>query len=837
MAAIRICMFALVLLSSTAYATTSEASLEVRTWLSEMEAFYEAKPQLKSEPGSGWKPYNRAKWFYEDRLDNGGLPDPARRWEVSEARRERENLRDAEALRGWFSVGPTGMSGRILDIAFHPTDPDILYVASASGGLWKSVDGGLSYATSTDQLPVLEVGAVAVLPWNPDVVLLGSGEGNGAGVWGLGMLRSEDAGETWEQTSLSYEVNHGHGFNAIEVNPTTGTILAAARDGLWRSLDEGQNWFRIAEGPWWDVVWKPGDPNTVYAVKGFYIGEAGVYVSTNDGLSFALAGTGQPGATVIGNSRLGVTADDPETVYVHFVNRNTSQTLGIYRSADGGASWEARNTTVNMTGGQGWYNVTMAVDPDDSSVLIAGGVRLYRSTDGGVNWVETGGNDTMGTATDVHVDHHAAVYQPGFSDVIWVGTDGGVWRSEDDGLNFEERRAGLVTYQFYDIAVAQTDPIFMMGGTQDNGVPGRTELDSWFSSTLYADGMVTNISPLNHNHVYSEWQFGNHVRSYDGGQGWTTIMNGLTGNGAWVAPTAENQIEPHTLFTATSDGIFKTTTGGSWWYNVAGHGAKWISICPVDGDVVWTVSGNLVKGSQDGGDTWFSANTFGFATFGASKVTAHPSDPATVFVTFYGYSEDHASVAVSHDYGYTWLDATGDLPAHPTHCIAVDPLRPNDWYIGTETGVWYSNNAGANWTPHGDGLPHVQVLDLEINGAGRKLVAGTYGRGAWEINLPEPTSVGDQGWSAASRRLMLDAPYPNPVAGSTTLRFASRAGASTSLSIFDARGRLIERVATVPGDGIIRTVDWRPVDLASGVYMAVLQSGEERVSQKLILSR
>jgi len=807
-------------------------------WIAEMEAFYESHPEMKDERGSGWKPFNRAKWFYEPRLEDGRLPDPATRWALSEARIERERSDAYAPLRGWFSAGPTGLSGRILDIAFHPTNPDILYVASASGGLWKSEDGGLSYATTTDQLPVLEVGAVAVLPWNPDIVLLGSGEGNGAGVWGLGMLRSTDAGQTWQETNLDYTVGNGHGFNAIAVNPTTHTILAAARDGLWRSTNDGAFWFRIEDGLWYDVAWKTNDPTQVYAVKGFTYGEdGGVMVSHNDGISFVLAGTGQPAATLIGNSRLGLTASDPDVVYVHYVNRSTSGTLGVYRSEDAGETWTVRNNSLNMCGGQGWYNVTLAVDPDDSDVLIAGGVHLYRSVDGGVNFYECDGEWGLGNETDVHVDHHAAVYQPGFNDVLWVGSDGGVWRSEDDGETWQSRLAGLVTYQFYDIAVAQTDPIFMMGGTQDNGVPGRTGGDTWFGSTLYADGMITNISPTNHNFVWSEWQFGNHVRSTNGGQSWFNIMTGITGNGAWVAPVAQDQSAPYTLFTSTSDGIFKTTSAGNLWNHVDGHVANWIDISPANSDIVWTLGSNLIRRSTDGGASWSPAGSFGFSYQLPSRVYAHPVEENTVFVTFRSYRDDRAHLGMSTDLGATWTDVSGDLPAQPVHCMVVDPLRPSDWFVGTEAGVWHSGDGGASWLPHEEGFPHVVVTDLEINGWGRKLVAGTYGRGAWEINLSEPTALADFPSSPASRNLMLDAPYPNPVGDRTTLRFAARGGRPASLMIYDPSGRLVERVADVRGDGLIRTVDWRSGELASGVYMAVLSAGEERVSRKLIISR
>ena len=803
--------------------------------LAEMGARFEAQPELKSVPGSGWKPYNRAKWFYEQRAEGGVEPSAAALWAAWGERQLR--AAQTNARTSWFSLGPVTLSGRILDIEFHPTDPAILYVCSASGGLWKSQDGGESYFTTTDQLPVLGTGAVLVLPWSPQVVLLGTGEGNGTSVFGVGILKSTDAGATWSPTGLSFDLAQNVGFNCMEANPLTGTILAAANAGLWRSTDEGDSWTQIASGPWYDVKWKPGDAARVYATYAMSGQFSGVKVSTDDGLSFLHAGSGQPSSGLIGNTRIAVTPADPSIVYAHFADRNTNGTIGIYRSTDDASTWTARNTSVNVAGGQGWYNLSLAADPDDADHIITGGIRLYRSYNGGLLLTETGGGFGLGDSTRVHVDHHAACYAPGGPASVWVGSDGGIWRSTDDGENWVIRQNGLATYQFYDIGVAQSDPIFMMGGTQDNGIPGRSGPTQWFPTNLYADGMVVNVHPEMANVVYGEWQFGNHVKSLDGGQSWFPIMNGITGDGAWVAPVDLDRLNPSRLFTSTSQGIFRTESGGLQWENVHLLPARWISISPVDGDVVWALNYIAANLSLDGGDTWRQSSYWGFPQGGPTKVLAHPTDAGGAFVTYSGYSEPWAHVALTSDLGATWQDVTGDLPSQPVNAIAVDPDRTGDWYIGTDTGVWSSTDGGAHWLPFETGLPHAVVSDLEINRAARKLVAGTYGRGAWEIDLPSLTSTAETA-DTRSLRLMLDPPYPNPASGETTFRFAAREAAGAELGIYDVRGRLVERLASVRSDGVVRTLAWLPgEEVASGAYFAVLRSGEERVTRKLILSR
>jgi photosystem II stability/assembly factor-like uncharacterized protein len=817
-------------------------------WLNDMAAYYEAHPELKTQRGSGWKPYNRVKWLLEQRMTDGRLPEFGARWEVWQARGEREKEREAvlgePPKASWFAIGPVNMSGRIISIDFHPTSADTVYVGAASGGLWKSEDGGETWRTTTDSLPTLAVGAICVLPWDPDIILIGTGEGTGPypGLFGVGILKSTDAGETWSTTGLSYPISDATGTNVIEANPYTGTILAGTRDGLYRSTDEGDTWTLVnSGGRWYDVKWRPGDSTRVYATKGYAYGANGVKVSTDDGQTWTGAGTGQPAGNLIGKTKIAVSPADPDVIYANYVNKNTAQSIGVYRSDDNGATWVAQNTTLNMTGYQGWYNLTLAVDPNDISTVISGGVSLYRSTDGGVNFSETGEGFILGSETEVHVDHHAIAYEPGSNSNVWVCSDGGVWRSTDDGLTWASQREGLVTYQFYDICVAQSDPAFMMGGTQDNGIPGRVDPESWAVSTLLADGMVCNVDPMNADRIYGEWQYGNQVKSVDGGESWSVIMNGITGQGTWVTPVDEDQNEPDRLFMSTSDGIFRTTDGGANWENVGTQTAVWISISPVDGDVVWIVNAGGARYTTDDAETWENAAAWGCATGQPTKIQAHPTDVNTAFATFSGYGEGDAHILMTADMGSTWVDVTGDLPSQPVNTMIVDPLDTDAWYIGTDAGVWSSTDGGATWAPHEVGLPNAMILDLEIRRTARKLVAGTHGRGAWEIDLPDLSGVEvaeEDVPGGSSIYLMLDPPYPNPLRDRTLLRFASSRPGPVSLDIYDARGRHVSHVGDLAdGDGIIRTTWWDARDFPSGVYFVTLRSGGELKSRRIVVAK
>jgi hypothetical protein len=371
----------------------------------------------------------------------GEAPPAGARWRAWEEKRRREGIRVLPYSSSWFSLGPANFAGRMLALTFHPTNPNVLYAGAASGGLWKSLDRGVSWTPLTDDGATLAVGGLAVLPSDPNVVIMATGEGtlNVDRVAGVGILKSTDAGASWSQTSLTYAVARGHGFHFVAVNPIRGTLLAGATDGLWRSTDAGDTWTQIRDdGNYYDAKWKPGDVDRVYTVKGGASAGNRVKVSTDDGVTFANVGAGQPSSFSVGKTKLALSPADPSTVYALYTNAASGGLLGLYRSTNDGANWTAGATTPNITGQQGWYNLTLAVDPDDVNRVIAGGVGLYRSTDGGATLNPIGFN--------VHVDHHDIAYVPGSTSELFVATDGGIWESTNDGNSWTDRNSGLVTY-------------------------------------------------------------------------------------------------------------------------------------------------------------------------------------------------------------------------------------------------------------------------------------------------------------------------------------------------------------------------------------------------------
>ena len=805
-----------------------------------------------SGPREGEKPFERVRYHLETRLAPADVSPAEMRLEAW-----KEGLSRAPALArggGWFTVGPFDQSGRCIAIDFHPSDASIVYVGTAGGGLWKSTNGGDTWTPLTDHLASLSVGAIEVLPWNPDVVLAGTGEGNGAPFFygfndpfGVGLLKSTDAGLTWTTTTLQYSIAGSHGFNVIESEPTTGVILAAANDGLWRSTDEGDTWTQIESGGnVFDVQWKPGDPDRVYVAKGrdpftnLTTNDAGVKVSTDGGLTFTIAGTGQPAPATVAKTKIGVTAADPSVIYAHYAtfsaNPLTSPTLGIYRSTDDGVTWQLRYGGPSISTGRGWYMVSLAVDPDDPDRLITGSYNVYTSVDGGMNLSAVAFQPGFGSETVPHIDHHELVYEPGSTDHLWLACDGGVWRSTDDGATWLSRREGIVSQQYYDICLARSDPFVMAAGAMDNGIVWRPDSTTWRISTVLTDGANCVIKPGNASRGFHVGHFGPRQRTTNGGIAWIDIDVGIGPTSAYLPALAGDPNRGNHLMTSADAGIFHTNDPVAGWTNVASHTARSISISPVDGDVTWTTSNFFgTHVTTDDGVTWTQLVSFPSAGT-ETHVVAHPTDVAGAFVTFGNYATGLPKVVRTTDLGATWSDVTGDLPDIPVSSIAVDPLSPDDWYLATDSGVWSSSDGGVSWLPFGAGLPNVVVTELEFRVTPHKLVAGTYGRGVWEIDMSSGTDVAVG--SSPIRDLLLDPPYPNPVRDRAVFRFAARSEGSVLLEIFDVAGRRVSAAAGLPrGDGVIRTVPWLTDDVPSGVYFAVLSADGRRLSRKVVVTR
>jgi photosystem II stability/assembly factor-like uncharacterized protein len=322
----------------------------------------------------------------------------------------------AFALNSWTPIGPDHIanglpyqaSGRLNSIAIHPTNVNIIYAGTATGGVWKTTDGGASWTPLTDSQCSTAMGSVAVDPSNPNIVYAGTGEQNFSidSYYGCGVLKSTDGGTSWSQLGASVfdTPSGGASIAKIAIHPsTTSTLLVASDFGLYRSTDSGASFSLVRSGTATDVVIDPSSPSTMYAAIGNVFGGAsnGVYKSGDTGATWSLLAGGFP-TTNVGRINLAIAASSPSTVYAAIQNSNTLSLLGIFKTTNGGTTWSGLSATGASCNTQCWYDMGISVDPTNANTVYFSGFSLYKSTNGGGAFVDIG--------TTIHVDHHAFAF-------------------------------------------------------------------------------------------------------------------------------------------------------------------------------------------------------------------------------------------------------------------------------------------------------------------------------------------------------------------------------------------------------------------------------------------
>jgi photosystem II stability/assembly factor-like uncharacterized protein len=690
-------------------------------------------------PGSGEKPFRRLEWFLESRLQPDGSYPAGARWNAYlDVLANREAPGSAEVpAANWTSLGPNNIAGRILDLAFDPNNPGVIWAGAASGGIWRSANDGQSWAPRDDQLPTLAIGCIVTHPTHSNIIYMGTGEGsfNIDAVDGVGVLKSTDGGATWSQTGLSWLLSQGQAVNEMVIDPVKPNVLVAAtRDGVYRTDDAGVSWKRtLAAATGWmdakDLVIDPSNSNILFAAAGYPWGSGnnGIYKSTDNGVTWTKLAGGLPGGATMGRASLAISASNPNTVYAGIARTINSgaSLLGIYRTTDGGETWTRQSNSPNHYSAQGWYNNVIAVDPANPNIVYSGGMNIYKSTDGGVTWA---------TITNgIHVDFHAIAFNNG---ALYAGTDGGVYKSTTGGSSWTSLNSGLVTMQFYKMGSDFNNANKAMGGTQDNGTNEYRGGPGW-TKRLGGDGGEVIYDYSNSNIIYAEYQNGSHLKSLDGGVSWFAADAGVP-SGPWVTPVEMDPANPNVLYTIGSGNLYKTSNGAGSWsllFNAAEALEEDIQVAPSDPQTIYVAGDNVIYRSANGGAS-FSKISAGLAVTNITALAVHPEQPQTLYVTIGGWN------AASHVYkttnaGGSWQNMTKNLPNVPCNTIVIDPLYPEMVYVGTDLGVFVSTDGGETWNDWNTGLPNVVVDELDIQASARVIRAATHGRGMYQANLLE----------------------------------------------------------------------------------------------------
>ena len=720
----------------------------------EFDTYWKDRPY---EKGKGYKAFKRWQWFAEPRVfPSGNLKFASRGYalekyqeflnENSRLEETSNNLSSAASVANWTPLGPFGSpagggAGRIQVICANPTNTNSFYVGSAAGGFWMTNNGGISYTTTTDQLGSCGVSDIAINPFNTNIIYISTGDRDAGDTYATGVLKSIDGGLTWSNTGLVWQTIQQRRIYRLLINPINpNTLIAATSVGIYRSLNAGQSWSLISSGNYVDAEYRPNDTTTVYAVT-----SNGLSKSINGGASFAGVSAFPSG---ISANRLSIAVSRANANYLYvLVSNNSNGFGGLYRSLNSGTTFSLMSsspnifdwsTTGNGTGGQGWYDIAIDASPSNANEIIAGGVNSWKSTNGGANWVLNSHWYGGGGKPYVHADLHYVLYTSGTT--CYLGTDGGVSKTSNNGQNWTEINGNMNIAQMYKIGLASNNSSKLITGHQDNG-SNLLNGSNW-SQVYGGDGMDCFIDWNNNNTLVASTQNGGFTRSINGGANWSAIVSGLSGTPAWVAPIVQDPISANTYYCGYQN-VFKSTNQGNTWTIISNFNTTLdeIKVSPLNPNIIFATSTNAIWKTSNGGTTW--SNITPTNIIGNNQITDLTMDnlnPNNIYITLSGYSAG-IKVLASYNGGSTWINYSQGLPNIPTNCIVYVKNSPQGLYLGTDVGVYYREANMSNWISYFTGLPNIIVQDLEIYYSTGKLRAATYARGVWETNLySNPTS-------------------------------------------------------------------------------------------------
>lgn len=711
----------------------------------EVPAADTGRPGFEAEDeGSAYNEFMRWKWFWSSRINaDGSFPDirpTARlRVDVDNIRHRAADRGDGESC-GWQLIsqntctgGYNGM-GRSTSIAFDPVNPDIYYVGSPNGGVWKTTDGGDSYTPISEGLPYNGASNILVDYSNPDILYLSNGDHSGWWTYSTGIFKSTDGGANWFPTGLSWSLSQGVALLNAAIDPQNPAVLiVAASNGLWRTADGGASWTKVRDGFYSDVKFRPGDGSTVYAALHDYWGVSQIFRSTDGGMSWSQISAFAANHNWI---RLTVTPADPNLLAA--VCTYDSKKDFYFSSANGdGLSLRSNCPQSDV----------LIFSPTNPNVLYCGALDAYQSTDQGATWNQISLWYGGGPEPEVHADQRNVAYQETTGRIFFCN-DGGIYRYDETTNTWLERTNGLIITQFYRIAVSQTDEIFTIGGTQDNGGRKRVGPGEW-EATNGGDAMEVAIDYTNPDILYTTYVNGQLYRSMDGWvhDTYNRISDNLPGqtpnhdlSGSWVSPYQIDPLNPQALVLGYAD-VYRTTNRGGTWTKIssnltgsADEKLDALAIAPSDPKVIFTSNNNQLYRTVNQGANWSTLTVPGSAPI--TSITVHPKAPNIVYITRGAYNSG-SKVFRSDNGGGAWTNISGTLPNVPTNCLYLDVLADSSYhlFVGNDLGVYYRSSNMADWRGMNQNLPVTIVSDLELQQSSRRLRAGTYGRGIWEYDL------------------------------------------------------------------------------------------------------
>jgi len=674
----------------------------------------------------------------------------------------------------WVNIRPTGSnfikngsttltqtdSGRIRNILTHPTNASIIYIATAGGGVWRTTNGGLSWAPITESLGTLSIGWLAMDPANVNTLYLGLGDPfDGTGI---GLVKSTDGGTTWSNPVYLGDSTITTQVIVSRSNPQI--VMATTNKGLYRSTNGGANWSLVsiatgqAEQPYvWSIA-HTGGTNFVIALEALSSAASGTtdgqtWTTTNDGATWTKS-TGFTSSLGIGRATVASAPSSPTTVYAMAAVPNSSaddDLAEIFRSTNGGVTWTAlgarskrysnRNrqssSVSNLMYGQAWYNQTIVVSPTDPNLVYFGGcLLLAKTTNGGSTFSQISNWLAQYNLPYIHADFHASAFDA--SGNLFMGTDGGLFKSTNGGTTWtSDLNKGIVTHLLYSACstLLTTQPI--LGGMQDNGTRIRAGSTQLFDQIIGGDGFACDAHQTTSNLLLGSLYNSRIQKSTNNGSSFTQACSGITECGTSNAPfytkiavAADN----NTLFTFANTRVYKSTNYAGSWTALPVTGLPTTSFV-IRNIAVAKTNVNNIGIVANGGANWAAAGALPNNGFSLSYIHFDSTNASTIYVASVAPDGASSHLWKSTNGGVSWASIdTGGFPAGiPVNFIRNDPNSSATLYAGTHLGVYRSTDGGSTWARFGSGMPLVNINEIYISADSTRVIAGSYGRGFWQL--------------------------------------------------------------------------------------------------------
>ncbi len=671
--------------------------------------------------------------FLDETPDNIQRLNALKREEL-EYKKINSNVFQSE-IAEWKNIGPYDISGRVRAIAIDPQNSNIVYIGAAAGGIWKTTNSGQSWKAIFDFENASSFGALCIDPNNSSIIYAATGEmviGGGIPYFGNGIYKSSDAGDTWFQIGLT-EVA---AFAKIYVHPQNSNLIYTAgairNGGVYKSTNAGVSWEKMYDGNITDISINPKNINEIYAGAN----TIGVIYSYDGGKSWDLRSVGLN--ELAGRVSVQGFSEDFGIVYTLFERKNT--TGAIYKSTNYGKNWflvlNGNNSFFNE---QGYYNNFISISDKNSNIVLAGGIDLWRTSNGGQNWNIVNENTVP---TRMHVDQHCASFSASENNKVYVGNDGGVFLSTDEGVSWKNINKGLMITQFYSMNLDLKQKNRNFGGTQDNGTLG-TISNSW-KMLVGGDGFDCFLHPNDPDVLFGEIYYGAVFKYYISNDNFKFLKNGLPDDdvGVWHSPFVFDE-KNHTMYLGRKS-LYASYNYGEVFFQLTPRSNHYFTaIEPSKKNSRIIYAGNQVGEiivSKDLGITWNKVESEILPSKYIKDISTSKFNDSIVYVAYSGYNNKH--IFKSTNMGKSWLQIDGNLPNIPVNSIILHPENESVIFAGTDIGVYVSYNDGKDWSIYGKNLPRTPITDFKFH-TNRlffptlTLRAASYGRSIWEIEVPE----------------------------------------------------------------------------------------------------